>query len=158
MFNPNTYIARTAKEQAEEARYWRRVDKQDREERKQAKLDEKANKIAVKRELAILNFMAKTGFEMYYYGKPESRLDEVLKRIEDVKVTNSPLRYDPYIWNRQGEGNNYLPQSQMGCIWNSSRFGTIYDVPLDGSYIFYAGDSGERGLGSFHYMSAKPKE
>ena len=43
-------------------------------------------------------------------------------------------------------------------LFSSDEFESIYDVPLDGSYIFSIFDSGQRGLGSFNYIRVTKTE
>ena len=125
------------------------------------------------REIKILTFMKKTKVEYHHHSQVE--FIDVQHGIDTIKETlsedkknlkkhndhqceyypksNMHMRYDSYIWNRQGEGNNHMPISWLGCIFSSS-FDSIYDVPLDGTYKFQKYDSGERGLGSYHRLTA----
>lgn len=106
----------------------------------------------------ILKYMLKTDVLFYHHGRTDSMKDTVEKAltkvvngIKDKTYTHS--EYHPYIWNYQGQGRNYIPLVQLNCLWKGP-FDTIYDVPLDGSYIFSVFDSGQRGSGSFHGITA----
>jgi len=93
------------------------------------------------------------------YNSYTDLMDETIKKkIQIAKDNGKYTEYNPYIWNYQGEGKNYMPLSHLGCIWMSSTFETIYDVPLDGTYEFYINDSGQRGLGSFNSINCKKVE
>lgn len=120
---------------------------------KKAKIEKTQHKKNVARELAILNFMLKNEVLFHHHGVKDSCEPEIKKRIDWLKKDNIFQEYDSYIWNYQGEGYNYMPLSWLGFIFNSVDFKSIYDVPLDGSYEFYAYDSGRRGLGSFSYIA-----
>lgn len=122
---------------------------------------EKAAKVQhnkkIKREKTLLKFMLKNDVLSYHHGQADSKLKEIKIQLDILTKRNTYREYDPYVWNRLGEGNNHLPLSHMGCLWRSNEFETIYDVPLDGSYTFYIYDSGERGLGSFSRITACKK-
>jgi hypothetical protein len=158
------------KEQRDNARYWREQRRKTREARVFYKFN-------YNREIKVLEFMDKMGVQHLHHGQVSNHNEEVKKRIQILKgkvkelndIKNEELlgcnyhlihlEYEPYVWNRLGEGNNYLPLSHLGSnLWRSSDFDTIYDVPLDGTYMFYTYDSGERGLGSFDRISAKKVE
>jgi hypothetical protein len=128
----------------------RRWRQEQREIKKQAREQKRLNK----RELDILNFMMKTDVRFYHHQYHESMRKTIKGLIDGMKDDPKHNKYHPYIWNYQGEGHNYLPKSQMECIWSSREFETIYDVPLDGTYVFQIYDSGERGLGSFNRITA----
>lgn len=128
----------------------------EKEERK--RLREK-NKL-IKREKGILKYMIKYGLEYHHHNKVDLYKKDVIKMvIEEIDRTGSHEEYNSYIWNYQGEGNNYIPRSQFGCRWSiTNEYETIYDVPLDGRYKFVIYDSGERGLGSFNYIKVVMRE
>lgn len=147
----------SAEEKLERAQR-RQWDKEDRERLKLEKSRQREQKQANKIELAILNFMLKTDVLYYHHGRSESMKNTIKSKIESVKETGRNTEYDPYIWNYQGEGKNYMPKCQMGNIFSSSDFDTIYEVPLDGTYIFSIFDSGQRGLGSFNRITATKVE
>jgi hypothetical protein len=150
------------KEQKADIKARRAYAKQQREELAQSKKD-------LKREVNILRFMLKTDVLFYHHGKADSMKPTIKKVLETCKVTkteswgevewnvpNSKV-YDPYYWNYSSDKSSYMPKSYLGSLWNGP-FETIYDVPLDGSYEFYIVDSGQRGSGSFSYLSAKKLE
>ena len=134
--------------EAKEFRKWRR------EEDKKEKQIAKNTKIACDRELAVLQYMLSTGVLYYHHGTKDPETATIQDKIDSVKNENKHVEYHPYIWNHQGEGENYMPKCQLGYLWSSLEFDTIYDVPLDGTWIFHAYDSGQRGLGVFHYLTA----
>ena len=139
------------KQSIKEQRIYAAYDKQQRkEERERNKLN--------KRELRILKFMKKQNTQYHHHGTTSSMMKEIEERIKSFETRPYHKEYDPYIWNYQGEGNSYMPKSQLGRIWRSNEFNSIYDVPLDGTYRFYSYDSGQRGLGSFDYISAEKVE
>jgi hypothetical protein len=162
------YYNRRTKEEVKE-------NKERRAAMKKAKERIREVKIQYKRELSILNYMLKNDVLYYHHNKSESMRHTIEKTIallkesyEELKpylqeVTNPwdfgikdiHTKYHPYVWNRLGEGNNYLPLCHFENLFNSNTFKSIYDVPLDGTYEFYIYDSGERGLGAFHYITCK---
>jgi len=148
-----TYLKSLSPEALAEYRENQRWRKEERAIAKAQKEKEKAHKIRVQRELAVLQFMLRTGILYYHHGEAESMRLRVVRAIGKV-CEGLVEEYDPYIWNHQGEGNNYMPFCQFGKIWRHEQFPSIYDVPLDGTWIFYGYDSGERGLGAFHRISA----
>lgn len=109
------------------------------------------NKLAIKKELAILNFMKKTDVYYYHHNRKESLKSLIKEKITSIKETNNPKEYNSYIWNYQD--SDYMSKSLLGNIFSSSEFETIYDVPLDGTYIFSVYDSGTRGLCSFNRIT-----
>jgi hypothetical protein len=132
-----------------------------------------------RKEMRILKFQLRNGLEYYHHSTSNSVKDSVKNAINilsgirkeylakkkeiddpycDIVPRRAHLMYDPYVWNRLGEGKNYLPLCQHGSLWSHSEFETIYDVPLDGTYQFYIYDSGERGLGSFNRITCKRVE
>jgi hypothetical protein len=100
--------------------------------------------------------MLKTDVLNHHHGRADSLKGSITKAIELVKCSGRHTHYDSYIWNYQN--SSYMPFSWLGCIFRSSEFETIYDVPLDGTYVFYTYDSGQRGLGSFSGMSVRKVE
>lgn len=167
------YLKSLSPEKQEEIRLNRIYDKQKREEDKQVKRDIKEYKLMLKKTLDILLFMKRTDVKFYHHKQAESQMDKICKAIEHLKQKDCTTsgntkcfringeykclpaydQYDPYIWNYQGQGKNRLPICQFGCIWKGP-FDSIYDVPLDGSYVFSIYDSGQRGLGSFNGITA----
>lgn len=135
-----------AKARKKEDEYWRKKNIKD------AKLADKKFNSEKKRELKLLKFMLKTDVLYHHHGKQDSSVKTIKSRIERIKERNKYTEYDPYGWNWD---LSYPGLSLLGCIWSSSFFESIYDVPLDGSYIFYIYDSGERGSGSKNRMTAK---
>ena len=96
-----------------------------REERKRLKLEKeeiRKNKIAVKNELSILQFMLKTDVLYYHHGKEDSMKSVIKNTIQEIKETNQIKEYNGYVWNYLGEGNNYLPKSQLGNLFSSNDF------------------------------------
>jgi hypothetical protein len=146
-------IGREEYERQREHRKW---------EREYAKREREANRDLrgkLKREKEVLTFMLKNDVLYYHHNRSESMMEDIEKALNKVKIDKKHQEYDPYIWNRQGEGNNYIPLCQFGNIFsNVDGFGSIYEVPLDGTYKFYIYDSGQRGLGSFNYITAKKVE
>lgn len=129
---------------------WR---KEERARERARKEEEKKHKELIARELTILHYMKDLGLLYYHHSEAdnlEKRIEEAIKMVNEGQVQE----YNPYVWNHQGEGNNYMPICQFGKLWRHNQFETIYDVPLDGTWIFYGYDSGERGLGAFHRISA----
>jgi hypothetical protein len=114
--------------------------------REQARKD-REHKRLVNRELKVLKFMKKTGILYYHHNKVDSWANSIKSIIEKVKEEK---RYYNWEWNT-GE---YVPACHIGCRFRSDEFDSIYDVPLDGSYIFQAYDSGERGLGAKDRLTA----
>lgn len=157
---------RTKEQKAEDAQN-RIYDRERRAEKKRYKEYVKEQKVLAKRELAILEYMKKTDVLHHHHGQKDSMQKEIDKQIliikECLKIKNSDegiyrphswaKEYDSYIWNYQGEGDNYMWRSLLHCLWRGGEFETIHDVPLNGEFIFYTYDSGERGLGSFDRMS-----
>lgn len=135
-----------AKARKKEDEYWRKKNIKD------AKLADKKFNSEKKRELKLLKFMLKTDVLEHHHGEQDSSVKTIKSRIERIKERNEYTEYDPYGWNW---GLSYPGLSLLGCRWSSSFFESIYDVPLDGSYIFYIYDSGERGSGSKNRMTAK---
>lgn len=132
----------------------RAYDKQQRENLKQEKLQKKEAKILAKREMVILKFMLKTDVHYFHHKTSDSLKSKIKKQIDVLKETGEAKQRDPYIWNYQGEGNNYMFRSQLGNLYSpgDTEFDVIHEVPLDGSYIFVVIDSGQRGLGAFDYI------
>jgi hypothetical protein len=141
-------------EQREERKRNIQYDRERRKEEKEEKARERQRKLDCKRELAVLKFMLSTDVLHHHHGQKDSTIKQIKEQIALVKETGTHVKYDPYIWNYQGEGKNTLPRCQFGQIWSSSEFESIYDVPLDGTYRFHSYDSGQRGLGSFNYITA----
>jgi len=138
---------------------WRRDDNRRDKERKAELQISKAN---AKRELAILLFMEKTDVLDHHHSRTDSLLTRIIHNINTIKLSikeGNPkhTEYDPYIWNHNSNGSSFMPISQLGCLWRGP-FDTIYDVPLDGTYKFHTYDSGERGSGSFHRITADKVE
>jgi hypothetical protein len=129
-------------------------DKERREDERKRKAEEKVHKSNVKRELTLLKYMLKHDVSYFHHGKEDSMKTSIQKQISYLQERNAYREYDPYIWNRQGEGKNYNPLSHLGCLFSSNEFKDIYEVPLDGTYKFHIYDSGERGLGSFNRITA----
>ena len=113
----------------------------------------------------------------HHHSTADSMKNNILERIETFKIKDDGIvvvsgkkrtrkpknaidpnaihtEYDSYVWNRYGEGNNHMSKSLLGKLWRHGEFETIYDVPLDGTYIFQAYDAGERGCGSFGRITA----
>ncbi len=166
------YLKSLSPEKREEIRMNRIYDKQHREDDKLEKLAMKEYKLMSKKTLDILLFMKRTDVKFYHHKQAESQMDKICKAIEHLKQKDCTKgntkcfsikgeykclpaydQYDPYIWNYQGQGNNTLPICQFGCIWRGP-FDSIYNVPLDGTYVFSIYDSGQRGLGSFNGITA----
>lgn len=150
------YMKSLSPEALAELKQNRIYDKQRRDDEKQEKLRIKEQKVNCKRELQVLNFMLKHDVLFHHHGRQDSMKETIEKQIETLKRTGKHTEYHPYIWNRWGEGKNYMPLCLLdGNIFSSREFNSIYDVPLDGSYMFHIYDSGERGLGSFHRITAE---
>lgn len=126
--------------------------------RRQEKEKEQEYKKKLSRELKVLRFMKKTDVLYYHHGTSESMMKRIEKGIQMITKGHFGARvyteYHPYYWNYSPNKSSEMPLSYLGCLFNSS-FETIYDVPLDGTYIFEIRDSGERGLGSFDRIFAK---
>lgn len=135
-----------------EERIWRA---EDRIRRKQEKENIKIKKQNLKRELNVLEFMLKNDVKYLHHGKIDSFSDTIKKQIQKLKKKEIYEEYNSYVWNYQGDGNNYMSLCLMGNLWRHSEFKTIYDVPLDDTYCFHVYDSGQRGLGSFNHITAK---
>jgi len=129
--------------------------KYDRIAAKEQKIADKKEREGRKRELAILNYMVKTNVFDHHHGRQDSLLSTIKSRIAKLKEKGSYTEYDNYGWNW---GVTHPGVSLLGCRWSSCDFEEIYNVPLDGSYIFYVYDSGERGSGSRNRISAKKVE
>jgi hypothetical protein len=148
-------------------------DKQRREDDKQESASMLAHKAMLSKAKAVLLYMKKTDVLYHHHNQSDSMMKDIIKALDRLNQTESNSigfrirdkeirlprhnEYNSYIWNYQGEGNNYLPLCQFGCIWRGP-FDTIYDVPLDGSYTFSIYDSGQRGLGSFNGITATEVE
>jgi hypothetical protein len=129
-------------------------DKENRQYQREQNKAEKEHKALVRRELKILRYMLKTDVLYHHHNTTDSLKKDILKQIEYLKERDNYKEYHPYVWNYTP--SSYMSLCLLGNLWSStSEFATIYDVPLDGSYIFYVYDSGQRGLGSFDYMKAK---
>jgi hypothetical protein len=138
-----------------------------REHDRQLKKDAKEIMALLRREHKLLRFMRKTRVLYYHHGRADSLEKEIDKQLLAVKnaidcnrimpffslIRNEHSVYHPYVWNYYGEGNSRMSRSLLGRLW-AGKFDSIYDVPLDGSYIFYTYDSGQRGLGAFDYITA----
>jgi hypothetical protein len=153
----NTRDTRAARKEAaaiqREAFKYRQEDKALEKEQKRQERELKKN---VKREIALLKFMLKTDVQYYHHGKNDSLKNDLERALKTITESNSYQEYNGYAYLIQ-EGN-YMSRALLGHQWTSSEFKSIYDVPLDGSYVIYCYDSGARGLGTFHYMSAKRAE
>lgn len=134
-------------------------DKENRRYQREQNKAEKKHKALIRRELKILKYMLKTDVLYYHHGTSNSLKSKILEEIKYLKERDNYKKYHPYVWNYYGEGKSYMSLCLLGNLWSStSEFETIYDVPLDGTYVFYVYDSGQRGLGSFDYMKAKRVE
>ncbi len=158
------------KEQRKKEARWRKEDAIENKQQKALLRDHKAKLAKAK---AVLLYMKKTDVLYHHHSQSDSMMKDIIKALDSLKQPNRNTvtfridgeykdyprhnEYNSYIWNYQGEGNNYLPICQFGCIWRGP-FDTIYDVPLDGSYRFSIYDSGQRGLGSFNGITATPVE
>lgn len=147
----------------------RESDRYRRQEDKEQRALLKAHKAMLSKAKAVLLYMKKTDVLYHHHGQSDSKMKDIIKALDGLKQTEHNVKYfrigdqetrlprhdayHPYIWNYQGEGRNYLPICQFECIWRGP-FESIYDVPLDGSYIFSIYDSGQRGLGSFNGITA----
>ena len=120
----------------------RKLDREiDREEKRQAK----EKRLNLQREKAVLKFMSKTGVLFHHHGLSDSLKEEIEKRLKRIQENGNYQEYNQY--------KGLLPLSQLGCLFSSKEFQSVYDVPLDGTYKFEVYDSGERGLGSFRRMT-----
>jgi len=128
---------------------------EEREYEKQMKEIDKAWKITVKRhkklmnaEIRILRYMKKTGVNFHHHGEITSIdvMPALNYMIERKKSSND----HSYCWNTF----HGLDSSLLEFEWSSNEFSEIHDVPLDGSYIFQAYDSGQRGCGAVNYITA----
>lgn len=141
--------------QKEQIKRDKQETKRQREEERRSRKARRETDRLYKRELAILRFMKKTGVSISHYGKVDN-FDEVVKsKLE--RLYKSRLSAHPestIIHQEYNEYTKFMPLCHLGCKWDGEPFKTIYDVPLDGSYVFYVYDSGERGLGAFHRISA----
>lgn len=117
----------------------------------------KAHKALIRRELKVLKYMLKTDVLYHHHGTTDSLKNNILKQIAYLKERDTHTEYNGYAWNYTP--SSYMSLCLLGNLWSStSEFDTIYDVPLDGTYVFYVYDSGQRGSGSFDYMKAKRVE
>lgn len=164
-----------SKEQKEQRKRDREGNKVFRETKKQYMSD-------YRNEVAILKFMLKTDVIYYHHGQEESlkdliktQLDKIQSRHKKYLTERKKLEewgdketyynclfsshinteYHPYYWNYNKDESSHIPLSYLGRLWYGGEFETIYDVPLDGSYIFYTTDSGARGLGSMDYLKVR---
>ncbi len=148
------YLSSLSPEGLEEYKYNKECDKARRKEARREKEELKTQKILNKRELAILEYMKASGVLYYHHSKSDKLFESLDKGREYIKSEGTHLVYHPYFWNHNEKQSSYMPVCLLGRLWNHSDFTSIYDVPLDGSWIFYAYDAGERGLGSFQRISA----
>lgn len=137
------------KEEAASRRAWKA-------ELKREKALEREQKQATRRELNILKFMKKTGVEYHHHGRHE--MVNIDSSIKYIKENQRAKEYHPYYWNYSPDSSSWMPVALLGCLFSSSEFSTIYDVPLDGTYRFQIYDSGQRGLGSFNRITAVKQE
>lgn len=153
------YFASLSPEELEQYKRNKQYDRERRQEEKDNKKAEIQNKKDVKREIALLTYMLKNDTRYHHHGTSDDLSKEIKDAIEYAKQNTKWKVYNNYIWNYYGEGYNYMSLSLLGKLWQGKgEFETIYDVPLDGTYQFYSYDSGNRGLGSFHYITWKKKE
>lgn len=145
-----TYPKRTPEEIAN--------NKYRREENAKIKKEGIEHRKKINREKKILNFMLKTDVLFFHHGRSDSLKAKIERGLRILKDNNQWAEYHPYIWNRQGEGKNYMSLCLLENIFSSNEFESIYDVPLDGTYKFSVYDSGERGLGSFNRITATKVE
>ncbi len=134
-----------------------RWKKEERARERARKEEEKKHKALIARELSVLEFMKRTGFYYYHHGAVDNIEDLVERAIKRVKE-GEWQEYNLYAWLHQIDKSNYMSICQFGKLWRHSEFDSIYDVPLDGSWLFYSYDSGERGAGAFHRISAYKKD
>lgn len=117
-----------------------------------------------KKELAILKFMYKTDVFFFHHNTKDSLRLEIKNRIQIISkslIDNSPIykEYNSYWMYYNNEQSHYMPMSLLyNYTWINDTFPSIYDVPLDGSYLFYCYDSGLRGLGSMNRISVEKSE
>lgn len=158
------------KEQRKKEARWRKEDAIENRRQKALLRDHKAKLARAK---AVLLYMKKTDVLYHHHSQSDSMMKDIDQALDSLKQPNRNTvhfridgeykeyprhdEYNSYIWNYQGEGHSYLPLCQFGCIWRGP-FDTIYDTPLDGSFIFSIYDSGQRGLGSFNGITATPVE
>ena len=117
---------------------------------------ERWQKKAIKQELSILKFMKRTGVEYHHHGRHE--MVNIDSSIKYIKEEQRATEYNSYYWNYSPDGSSQMPVALLGCLFSSSEFNSIYDVPLDGTYRFQIYDSGQRGLGSFNRITAVKQE
>lgn len=155
-----------AKEQLKQEAKWRREDAA---YNKLEKARLKEHKTILAQAKAVLLYMKKTDVLYHHHGQSDSMMKSITAALDGLKNTERNtvrftinreevylphhMEYNSYIWNYQGQGNNYMPICQFGSIWRGP-FDSIYSVPLDGTYIFSIHDSGQRGLGSFNGITA----
>ena len=132
---------------------WAKEDRANDKKHKAALREQKQNN---KHELNILKFMLKNDVMYFHHGSSESMKKTIQKQIDYLIKREEHTEYDPYIWNYYGKGKNRMSLCLLGCLWSGP--GTIYDVPLDGTYKFHIYDSGQRGLGSFNRITATKVE
>lgn len=111
-----------------------------------AKKEMRELKRRIKKELKILNFMKKNDVFYYHHNTSDSMKKLIIDSIDKIKKHNWVLDQD----NK--------PYCYLGCNFRSQEFEDIYDVPVDGTYIFYIYDSGQRGLGAIDFISVKKAE
>lgn len=154
----NDYYKTLSKEQKTEYRASLAKDRENakwlRSEEKLIKEHAKETRFNIKRELGILKFMLKTDVMYNHHGRSESMKNGIAKKILSIKENKTYTEYHPYFWNYSKDESSYMPKSLLGNIFNSHDFESIYEVPLDGSYKFEIYDSGQRGMGSFNYITA----
>jgi hypothetical protein len=118
---------------------------------KQIKQHQREQKNMFAEEQRIIQFMKKTGVEYHHHSKKDlidmkPILKELNRQKPIFKTADGPTDY----WATfHGRG-----LALLDCNWSSSEFETIYDVPLDGTYIFQIYDSGHRGYGSKNNITA----
>jgi hypothetical protein len=154
---PEGYVKyKPTREEIEQNKRNRKYDKEQREYAAEERKENRIRKQNVKREIAVLKFMLKNDVKFYHHSTESSMLETIKRHLEALKEPDARWNvYDPYIWNRQGEGNNTTSRCLLGNLWDRTEdFETIYDVPLDGTYKFVITDSGSRGLGSYNYIRA----
>ena len=150
----------TPEQRKEEREYRESVRLERKHESERKKLETERRKL-FNREMKVLKYMAKTGVAYYHHNREDSMKDEVIRRIEKLNRRKSEgnleaTEYDPYGWNW---GVRCPGLSLLGCVWSgTSEHETIYDVPLDGTYVFSVYDSGERGLGARNRITATKVE
>ena len=154
--NQRDWLKQKSPEELEEYKRQKEYQKERRLRDKEDRAYKKAQTALNKREMTILKYMLKTGVSYYHHKTSDDLVDSVKKAIEHIKTEGVHTRRDSYYWNRNAEQSGRMPLSFLGKLWSHNQFETIYDVPLDGSWIFYGYDSGERGLGSFHRISVHP--